>query len=162
MLSHVLFHPHSLQSLSPDSCPRNEQVHRCFLVVQQGVQFIFQHALINSGEGGAGGRTYLWVKLLSFLRQWRVTILWPSLLTSWLTVHATGLLARAPRNATPSFSLTLKRAKSVKLDDAGSVTTDCVSEPQKHTRPRLLSLSMTRENTAKGRRGTRWCFNCLS
>lgn len=54
-----------------------------------------------------GSRTYLWLKLLSFRRQWRVTTLWPSLLTSWLTVQTTGLLALAPRNATPSFSLTL-------------------------------------------------------
>lgn len=87
---------------------KNEQVRCCFLVVQQGVQFIF-HSHINFVDGGS--RTYLWLKLFSFLRQWRVTTPWPSLLRSWLTVHTTGLLALAPRNATPSFSLTLQHKK---------------------------------------------------
>lgn len=41
VLSHVLFHPYSLQSHSTDSCPRNEQVRRRFLVVQQGIWLIF-------------------------------------------------------------------------------------------------------------------------
>ncbi len=52
-----------------------------------------------------------WSKLDSFLRQWRVTTRWPSLLTSWLTIHWVGLLGRAPRNVTPSFNFTLWRKK---------------------------------------------------
>lgn len=87
----------------------------------------FIHTLINSADGGS--ETYLWLKLFSFLRQCRVTILWPSLLTSWLTVHITGLLALAPRKATPSFSLTLKhthtraqvRKKDIKWNDNRNV-----------------------------------------
>lgn len=97
-------------------------------VIQQDVHitscFIsFTHWFILQEES----RTYLWLKLLSFLRQWRVTTLWPSLLTSWLTVHTTGSLALAPRNATPSFSFTLQqknsnnKQKNIELDGTGPV-----------------------------------------
>lgn len=53
-----------------------------------------------------------WSKPDSFLRQCRVTTRWPSLLTSWLTIHCVGLLGRAPRNVTPSFSFTLEERKT--------------------------------------------------
>lgn len=90
-----------------DSCLRREQERCSFLLFSRVFCSHNVHAFINSAE--AQTETYLWLKLFSFLRQWRVTILWPSLLTSWLTVHTTGLLALAPRKATPSFSLTLEQ-----------------------------------------------------
>ena len=111
MLSHVLFQPHCLHRQPPVkwmsvwsfsgelSSRLLHSLHRFIL------------------ETEATWRLYLWPKLFSFLRQWRVTTLWPSLLTSWLTVHATGLLALAPRNATPSFSLTLKHTRVQKLEE---------------------------------------------
>lgn len=62
----------------------------------------------SSRQSGRFFTDLCWSKPDSFLRQCRVTTRWPSLLTSWLTIHCVGLLGRAPRNVTPSFSFTLE------------------------------------------------------
>lgn len=124
-----------------------------FLLFSRVFSSYFFHTLINSAQ--AGSETYLWLKLFSFLRQWRVTILWPSLLTSWLTVHITGLLALAPRNATPSFSLTLKHTHiqvKRKLNDTRNVTTNFGSET--HLVSFMLSFSDSHTNLSKGKQST--------
>lgn len=103
-------------------------------------------------------QTYLW--LLSFRRQWRVTILWPSLLTSWLTVHTTGLLALAPRKATPSFSLTLKHKHTHIREKVKKFH----KKLHKHNTLSYFtfSLSNTHKNMSKERHHMERCFRCLS
>ncbi len=148
MLSHVLFHSHPFQSLSADSCPRNDKCTAAFWLFSSVFASYFIHTLNNSADGVSW--TYLWLKLFSFLRQWRVTTRWPSLLTSWLTVHITGLLARAPRNATPSFSFTLQQStnkpnKHIKSDDSGTVTraTHKLSVRAQETHMTYFALSLS-------------------
>ena len=125
----------------------------------------FIHGLINCVKGGS--QTYLWLKLFSFLRQWRVTTLWPSLLTSWLTVHATGLLALAPRKAMPSFSLTLqregKKKTNIKLLDTGTVRRKAHKLSFRDTHGLFCSFAGPDTHTNMSERNpVSWSFNCLS
>lgn len=146
MLSQVFFHPHSLHHSLLTAVWEMKKL-KCaahFLLFSRVFSSYFIHTLMNSAQ--TESETYLWLKLCSFLRQWRVTILWPSLLTSWLTVHITGLLALAPRNATPSFSLTLKHTHiqvKRKFNDIRNVTTNFASEKHLDSFFLLYLLSLT-------------------